>query len=354
MFSSLNYFQRRIKMKNCFRAFVPIFIILFSFSFLTAQSFNFPTKDFGISIGNSKNFTGLRINFRDRDVEKIKGINISLWYPKENKDAEMTGINLGLYGPSGGTVKGINIGGIGVGAEDKLSGFSAGLLGVGAGGSVSGITIGGLGAGAGGSISGLVIGGLGAGCGGDITGICIGGLGAGAGGDLTGLAFGLFGVGAGGSIKGITIGGLGAGAGKDALGFNFGLLGVGAGENMTGINVGGIGVGAGRELKGINIGGIGAGSPSVKGLTIAGIGAGGERIQGITIAAAVVKIEDGGQMTGFSASAFNYFKGTQTGVTIGIVNYAYHLNGIQIGLINYVRDNPRGLKILPLFNAHFD
>ncbi len=60
-----------------------------------------------------------------------------------------------------------------------------------------------------------------------------------------------------------------------------------------------------------------------------------------------------GRITGFSASAFNYFKGSQNGVSIGIVNYAYHLNGIQIGLINYVKNNPKGLKILPIINFNF-
>ena len=87
---------------------------------------------------------------------------------------------------------------------------------------------------------------------------------------------------------------------------------------------------------------------------MAGFAIGGEKIKGISIAAGMIKITNDGSITGFSSSAFNYIKGTQNGVSFGIVNYAFKLNGIQLGLINYVRDNPRGLKILPLINFHFD
>lgn len=48
---------------------------------LKAQSLNIPAKTWGLSFGNSRNFAGLRFNFRDRNVEKIYGINITLWKP---------------------------------------------------------------------------------------------------------------------------------------------------------------------------------------------------------------------------------------------------------------------------------
>ncbi len=125
-------------------------------SSLWAQSLNFPSKDVGISIGNSKNFTVLRLNFRDKGVEKITGINLTLWHPKDNDSAVIQGLSVGLMAVGGGTIKGISFGGLGVGAQEKLSGFSAGLLGVGSGGNISGIAIGGLGAGAP-SVKGLTI-----------------------------------------------------------------------------------------------------------------------------------------------------------------------------------------------------
>ncbi len=34
--------------------------------------------------------------------------------------------------------------------------------------------------------------------------------------------------------------------------------------------------------------------------------------------------------------------------------YAANLHGVQIGLVNWADNNPSGLKILPIANAHFD
>jgi hypothetical protein len=67
-----------------------------------------------------------------------------------------------------------------------------------------------------------------------------------------------------------------------------------------------------------------------------------------------MKVNKKGRLTGVSISAFNQIKGYQSGVSIGIVNYAAKLHGIQIGLINYVRDNPKFLKVLPVINFRFD
>jgi hypothetical protein len=40
-------------------------------------------------------------------------------------------------------------------------------------------------------------------------------------------------------------------------------------------------------------------------------------------------------------------------VSIGIVNYAWRVRGIQIGVVNIVRDNPTPLKVLPVLNSSF-
>lgn len=101
------------------------------------------------------------------------------------------------------------------------------------------------------------------------------------------------------------------------------------------------------------MGGIGAGSPEINGITIAGFGVGGENITGISAAIGTVKIENEGLYKGLAISAFNYIKGEQNGVSIGIVNYSHKLTGFQFGLINYVRDNPAWMRILPLVNFHF-
>ena len=184
-----------------------------------------------------------------------------------------------------------------------------------------------------------------------MTGVAIGGLVAGAGRNLKGLTIGLLGIGAGENITGISLGGMGVGTGQSIKGITISALGVASGEDITGISFGGVGVAAGNELKWINIGGVGVAAPMISGLTITGFQARAEQIKGITLALGWVKVE--GDLSGFSASTFNQIKGTQTGVTLGIVNVAYELNGVQIGLINYVRDNPGYRKILPIINANF-
>ncbi|HOY97884.1 MAG TPA: hypothetical protein PLL55_00610, partial [Candidatus Aminicenantes bacterium] len=174
---------------------------------VSAQSLDIPSKKWGLSFGNSKEFTGLRFNFRDHGVVRITGVNVTLWTPRtlgEEDDSTVTGLSLGLI-PGAGRMRGVQLGLLGVAGNRSIVGVSAGLLGVGAGEDISGFNFGGLG------------------------------------------------VGAGGSVAGINLGGLGVGAGENVLGINIGGLGVGAGKNVTGINIGGLGVGAGERLAGISI-----------------------------------------------------------------------------------------------------
>src|SRR5690606_12984066 len=95
-------------------------------------------------------------------------------------------------------------------------------------------------------------------------------------------------------------------------------------------------------------------SRRVRGINVA-LAVGGERVSGITVAPAFMKVEEGDDsaMNGVSVSAVHVIKGTQRGLTVGIVNTAQKLKGIQLGLLNYVRDNPKGLRLLPVFNINF-
>jgi hypothetical protein len=301
---------------------VSSFIIALSLSpFAAGQSLNIPAAKWGISFGNSKEFSGLRFNFRDSQVRKISGINVTLWQPrKDNKDALVTGISIGTI-PSGGRLRGLQLGILGVGAERDIKGLTVGLLGAGAGE--------------------------------DITGINIGGLGIGAGEDVKGLNFGGLGVGAGKDVRGITIGGLGAGAGKSMVGLNIGGIGLGAGEKLSGISLAGIGAGAGDKLKGLAMAGFAAGAPRIRGIAVAGFAVGGQDIKGAFLSGGCVYVPKGGRMSGLAASPFNFIKGPQTGISIGIVNYAHSVKGVQVGLVNIVRDNPRYLRVLPVFNSSF-
>jgi hypothetical protein len=310
--------QRRSKVMIRVLGITLLLTLLLSINAVTvlrAQSLDLPVKGYGLSFGNSKRFNGLRLNLRDSQVEEINGANITLWRAKDNEQAIVRGMSLGLF-PEAGDLLGMQIG-IGIAAGNSLTGISLGLLGAASEQDVFGITIGGLGAAAGR----------------DITGISVAGLGAASGRNMKGIAVAL----------------LGAGAGNDATGVMIGGLGAGAGGNITGLSIGGFGTGCGGELKGIAVGGFGVAASEIQGLVIGGFGAGGERVKGATLALGWVKIED--SLLGFTASAFNQIKGKQTGISLGIVNYAYELKGVQIGLVNYVQKGPRRLRVLPFVNA---
>jgi len=321
-------------------------------AFARAQSLDLTVNHTGLSIGDSRFVRGVRLNFRDRNLERVDGVNITVWTPYEPARGVVRGLALGLPLTGAKRIEGAGIGIFGVGASQEFTGLGIGGFGVGAGGDVRGIVIGGFGVGSGGDITGLTIGGFGAGTGGNVKGITIGGFGAGAGGDVTGLQIGGFGVGSGGRVTGITIGGFGAGAGGDVKGLTIGGFGAGAGGDVTGITIGGLGVGAGGTLRGLMIGGVGVGAPRISGIVIASA-AGGQDVRGGVLAPIYFKIEKYGSVRGVTASAVNHVKGEQRGLSIGLVNYAWELHGVQVGLLNYARNNPPKLRLLPLFNREW-
>jgi hypothetical protein len=350
------------------KSILPLVIILFAMSGVHAQGVGIPTRHVGIGFGNLERFTGMRFNFADKNVEKIIGINTTIWKTKheEQQTGDVIGLAIGLPLAMGAeNQSGISVG-LGVGAKKNLNGLNIGGLGVGAGGDVRGISLAGLGIGAGGDLAGVNIALLGAGSGGDVRGFNFGGLGIGAGGKMKGISIGGLGVGAGDDLTGINIGGLGVGSGGNITGLNFGGLGVGAGGRVSGVSLSIIGIGSGESLQGITIAGLAAGSPSVVGLAIAPV-VGGQKVKGIIIAPAWLRIGEGklketvednpdaidGEFTGFSFSIFNRIKGKQKGMTVGVVNYTKSIQGVQFGLINIVKENPKGLRVLPFFNTRF-
>jgi hypothetical protein len=320
----------------------------------SGQSLDLMVHNTGLSIGDSRLVRGVRLNFRDDRMQRVVGVNATIWSPYSPARGSVKGIALGLPMTGARRIDGLGIGLFGVGAEQDFNGIGMGVFGVGAGGNVTGVLIGGFGVGAGGNVTGVTIGGFGAGSGGNVKGVTIGGFGAGAGGNITGLQAGLFGVGAGGNVKGISFGGFGAGAGGNVTGITIGGFGAGAGGDITGITIGGIGAGAGGTLRGLAIGGLGVGAPRVRAIVLSVVGAGGHDVEGGILAPFYFKVEDDngepGRMKGVSISAFNHIKGDQFGLSIGLLNYARELHGWQLGVLNYARNNPKGLRLLPLFN----
>ena len=348
------------------------------------RSLDLTIGTYGLSIGDAERVNGLRLNVRDRHLQRVNGINLTLWLPDDSLRGDANGLALGVPATgaddlngiglsvlgvqANGALRGLGVGGLGVGTGSDARGIVVAGLGAGAGGRLVGLGVGGLGVGAGGGARGILVGGLGVGTGGRFVGIGISGLGVGAGEGLDGLVAGGLGVGSGGAMRGAFVSGLGVGAGASLRGLAVAGVGVGAGENVTGIMLAGVGAGAGEQVTGLAVSGGALGSGGrLRGVMLAGAGMGAPTIQGVAagtvvgakhasgamVAPAYFRIVDGGRFTGGTVSAFNHIQGTQRGLSIGIYNYARHLNGVQFGLVNYAANNAWPFRLLPVLNASF-
>ena len=94
----------------------------------SSQSVDIGVDGKGVSFGNSLRFTGLRINFRDNALERMTGLNITLWKPKKNEDAIIKGGAIGIWAPDAGIIKGITVGGVGTRGQD-VSGLMLNVVG---------------------------------------------------------------------------------------------------------------------------------------------------------------------------------------------------------------------------------
>ena len=137
---------------------------------------------------------------------------------------------------------------------------------------------------------------------------------------------------------------------------------------MTGLNLGGLALASQRQITGINLAGVAVSvgnvdlwdfsptgslgrSPTLaEGVSIAAYRVQATELSGLAVAGIMNRSEN---FTGLGISAYNAISGMQTGVTIGIFNYAGKINGIQIGLLNHVASNPPLLRWLPIFNTAF-
>ena len=105
----------------------------------------------GLSIGDSARVNGLRLNFTDRNLREVNGINFTLWRDDEEppnsrvdglaiglfpRATRLTGLQLGLASVRGTHVTGIGVA-PGVGADKNLTGVFA-AVGMGAGNDLTG------------------------------------------------------------------------------------------------------------------------------------------------------------------------------------------------------------------------
>lgn len=351
---------------------------------LRGQSLDIGTARTGISFGNSPVWTGLRVNWSDEGVQRVNGINVTIWRPEENPDFRMNGLALGLAGPGAATLNGVSAGLGGVVADRAIRGVALGGLGVVSQGTIDGAAVAGLGVVAEGALRGLSIGGLGVVSQGSTTGVTIAGLGTVSQGAMTGIniaglgvvsegaVLGLNAAGLGmvsqGSATGVNLAGLGTVAQGDMTGLSFGGLALVAEGQMQGLNTAGLAIVANGGMRGINIGGLAViGNDAVEGISAAlgavesralirGATFGGYRVKapnidGLSAAIAMMRTED---LSGVSIAGYNEVRGVQTGLTIGLYNSADQLHGVQIGLLNRAGNNRPPFRWLPFFNAHFD
>ena len=307
----------------------------------------------GLSFGNSSEWTGIRFNVRDSGVQEIRGLNVTLLAPRDPATGVIRGAAVGILSTGASEIHGLGFGLAGVAAGDNLTGVMIGGLGAGAGGDITGIAFGGFGLGAGGDIRGVSFGGFGLGAGGDISGISVGGFGLAAGEDLKGASAAIFGMGAGGDMTGFGLAGFGMGAGGSIKGIHLAGFGMGAGDDITGIHIAGFGLGAGGTIKGASAALFGIGADRLDGLNLAGT-LSARQMQGLAIAPAYLRVNADGNFHGVGLSAYNEVRGHTTGLTIGLVNYTRTLNGVQVGLVNVVRENPKHRQVLPIANWNFE
>src|SRR5881296_839118 len=145
--------------------------------------------DYGISFGNAARVHGIRINVQDAALERVNGVNLTFWKPREPISGTINGLQLGLL-PGSQYVNGVAIGIGGVVAERRARWITIGGLGAVSNDRIDGIAIGGLGTVANGDVAGIAIAGLGTVSNRNLTGIAIAGLGTVVNSDLTGFAFG--------------------------------------------------------------------------------------------------------------------------------------------------------------------
>lgn len=317
----------------------------------THASLSLPPGGYGICFGNSARYSGLRFNWSDSDIEEINGLNFTFWVPGD---------------PLSGTINGIDFG-LGVTGAREINGLAFGLGGVFGDQALNGVSIAGLAIIAGLDASGVTISGFGVVASGSLTGFNFGGVGCIAGGDMTGISVGPLGLMASGSLTGVNLGGLGLMTKQSMLGVNFAGLGLIAGERLDCINIAGLAaVGPGGisgvtvaggavvsqgEIAGVNIT-LGAIQTElgVSGVNVAGFRTKADHVMGIDLNLVTTEVR---RANGIVSGLYNHIYEGQEGISIGLLNHASVLHGLQIGLVNIADNNPEGLRVLPFVNVHF-
>jgi hypothetical protein len=119
-----------------FRIPVPALALVIAVAGATssfAASLDLGVGGAGLSVGSSQRWTGLRLNWRDVDVDRVTGLNLTVLGGERATSPVVRGLSLG------GSLTGITLGGLAAGAGETATGLVAGGLAAGAGTRILGI-----------------------------------------------------------------------------------------------------------------------------------------------------------------------------------------------------------------------
>src|SRR5258708_29642484 len=96
---------------------------------MRAQGLDLTVNHVGIAIGDVPRVTGLRINYRDRNLEWVDGVNVTIWSPYGDGSGTVRGLALGVPLTGAARIDGIAAGIFGAGASDRIRRPGGGLVG---------------------------------------------------------------------------------------------------------------------------------------------------------------------------------------------------------------------------------
>jgi hypothetical protein len=316
---------------------------------LPGWAINLGIQRFGLSLGNSSRWNGIRVNLSDRAVREVNGLNLALWRPLRNRFAVYRGISLGVF-PYGASFAGVTLGLGGVVAERSLSGLNLGGLGLVANRDLRGINVSGLGTVSQGAMYGVNLAGLGTVAQGDMVGLNLAGLGTVSQRRMRWVSLGGLATVAEGSIEGVSAGGLAVVTQGDLRGITGAGLAAVAQGRVEGLTVAGLAVVGEGSITGLTVT-LGAveSAAAVRGLAMAGYRIKSPLVQGVVVPVAWLRAQ---RLDGLSVSVYNRVVNQQHGLTIGLVNYAKALHGFQLGVVNIAGNNRAIARVLPVLNLH--
>ncbi|HEU4720796.1 MAG TPA: hypothetical protein VFS59_05480, partial [Gemmatimonadaceae bacterium] len=91
---------------------------------LAAQGIDLTVNHVGLAIGDVPRVIGLRMNYRDRRLVRVDGVNVTIWSPYDGGgNGVVRGLALGVPVTGARRIDGIGAGILGVGVSDRLRGI---------------------------------------------------------------------------------------------------------------------------------------------------------------------------------------------------------------------------------------